>query len=114
MQNELFFSKQWKNRGQQYHAPFGTLVCYNGESALCFDIVDDKNGSSYFLCEDFPYLSFFGNIIEGTEKPKSVVKFIKFHGEDITIEEVQEQVSDFKNAKGGEYVVQDGLLIVEK
>lgn len=83
---------------KQFHAPFGTIVCYNGNSALEYTIVDSKDGSDFILCEDFPYLAFCGNIIDGTQKPDMVVNFIKYHGEDIATEEVEQAISDFKKS----------------
>jgi len=49
------------------------------------------------LSEDFPYLSFCGNIIDGTEKPENVVKFITHHfGYDTSIDDIKKQINDFK------------------
>ena len=95
MKGKLIFDKTFNVREIEYHAPYGTLVCYDG-CAGDFSIVDNKDGETYILSEDFPYLSFCGNIIDGTQKPDMVVNFIKYHGEDIAIEEIEQAISDFK------------------
>ena len=95
MKNKLIFDKRFNERERKYFAPFGTLVCYDGCN-IAFDIIEDKNGATYILCEDFPYLSFYGNIIEGTEQSENVVKFLKLHGEDVCIDDIKEQISNFK------------------
>jgi len=95
MKNKLIFDKRFNERERKYFAPFGTLVCYDG-CDIAFDIVKEKDGVKYILCEDFSYLSFYGNIIEGTEQPEKVVEFIRLHGEDISIDDIKEQINDFK------------------
>jgi len=95
MKNKLIFDKRFNTRERKYFAPFGTLVCYDG-CDIAFDIVKEKDGVKYILCEDFPYLSFYGNIIEGTEQPEKVVEFIRLHGEEISIDDIKELIDDFK------------------
>jgi hypothetical protein len=95
MKNKLIFDKSFNVRETEHFAPFGTLVCYDG-CAIAFDIVKEKDGVKYILCEDFPFLSFCGNIIEGTEQPEKVVKFLTSHGEEISIDEIKELINDFK------------------
>ena len=96
MKGKLIFDKIFNVREIEYHAPYGTLVCYDG-CAGDFSIVDNKHGETYILSEDFPYLSFCGNIIDGTERPENVVKFIFCHfGYDTSIDDIKEQINDFK------------------